>query len=107
MLRAGLPNSHSISYQSRVGPLRWLGPPTISELERLSGSGVRAVLVVPVSFVSDHLETLYELGILIKQMAENKGIREYRVCPMFNDSFAFAEALAAVTIEKLGNYIGE
>ena len=83
---------YDLSYQSRSGPVKWLEPSTDHMLERLAGEGVRNLLVVPVSFVSDHIETLYEIDILYKRMAEGMGIRLERVDSL-NTSPLFIAAL--------------
>ncbi|TAL25256.1 MAG: ferrochelatase [Nitrospirae bacterium] len=63
-----------LSYQSKSGPVKWLEPSTDEKLKELAAEGVRNILVVPISFVSDHIETLYEIDILYKRMAEGLGI---------------------------------
>lgn len=63
----------SFGYQSRSGPVKWLEPSTEQEIERLAREGVRDILVVPISFVSDHIETLYEVDILYKGLAQSHG----------------------------------
>ena len=68
-----------LSYQSKSGPVRWLEPSTDEKLKELAGEGVKNVLVVPISFVSDHIETLYEIDILYKNLAEKLGIKLKRV----------------------------
>jgi ferrochelatase len=87
-----------LCYQSRVGPLKWIGPSTEELITEVAGRGVRAVLVVPVSFVSDHLETLYEIDILYKNMAERSGIAEWRRAPSLNDAPLFIEALKTIVL---------
>ncbi len=67
-----------LGYQSKSGPVRWLEPSTDDVLRRLSAEGVKDVVVVPISFVSDHIETLYEIDILYKKVAEDLGMRLYR-----------------------------
>jgi len=87
-----------LCYQSRVGPLKWIGPSTEELIHELAWRGVRSVLVVPVSFVSDHLETLYEIDILYKNMAEQSGITEWRRAPSLNDAPLFIEALKTIVL---------
>ncbi|HEC96934.1 MAG TPA: ferrochelatase [Nitrospirae bacterium] len=70
---------YHISYQSRSGPVKWLGPSTDEVIIELSGKGVRRIVVVPVSFVSDHIETLYEIDILYRGLAEKNGTELRRV----------------------------
>lgn len=82
----------SLSYQSKSGPVQWVGPSTDEMLGELAGKGVKNLLVVPVSFVSDHIETLYEIDILYKTMAEKLGMRLERVASL-NTSPLFIRAL--------------
>jgi protoporphyrin/coproporphyrin ferrochelatase len=67
--------SGTLCYQSRSGPVKWLGPSTPELLTRLAAAGTGNVLVMPLSFVSDHVETLYEIDIQYRQMAISLGIR--------------------------------
>jgi ferrochelatase len=84
----------SLSYQSKVGPVKWLEPATADHLPALAAQGVREVLVVPVAFVSDHIETLHEQRILLFDVARKAGIQRYEVANALNDSPLFARALA-------------
>ncbi len=88
-----------LCYQSRVGRLKWIGPSTEELLEDLARRGVKTVLVVPVSFVSDHLETLYEIDILYKEMAHKLGITEFYRAPSLNGAPRFIEALKTIVLE--------
>ena len=63
-----------LSYQSKSGPVKWLEPSTEEMIRELAKEGVRNLLVVPISFVSDHIETLYEIDILYKALAESLGV---------------------------------
>lgn len=63
-----------LCYQSRSGPVEWLSPSTPTMIRTLANEGCRNILMVPISFVSDHIETLYEIDILYKQQAEELGI---------------------------------
>ncbi len=74
---------YALSYQSRTGPVKWLSPGTGDMLKELGRGGTKRVLVVPVSFVSDHIETLYEIDILYKGLAAELGI-ELRRAPALN-----------------------
>ncbi|OGQ96544.1 MAG: ferrochelatase [Deltaproteobacteria bacterium RIFOXYD12_FULL_57_12] len=64
-----------LCFQSRSGPVEWLAPSTPEMLEQLAREGCRNILMVPISFVSDHVETLYEIDILYRQQAERLGMR--------------------------------
>jgi ferrochelatase len=91
--------AHSISYQSRAGRAQWLAPDTVEEVRRLGREGVRNLVVVPVSFVSDHIETLHELDIRLKAEAEQAGISAFLRVPALNDSPAFIRALKDIVLE--------
>lgn len=82
-----------LSYQSKSGPVKWLEPSTEDMITRLAKKGVKNLLVVPISFVSDHIETLYEIDILYKDMARKLGMNLQRV-ESLNTSPKFIEALA-------------
>jgi ferrochelatase len=84
----------SLSYQSKVGPVKWLEPSTIDHLAALAGQKVSEVLVVPVAFVSDHIETLHEQRILLRDVAVKAGIQRYEVANALNGSRLYARALA-------------
>lgn len=96
----GIP--HSISYQSRMGRTEWLEPDTVGEVVRLGREGVRRLVVVPVSFVSDHIETLHELDIRLKETARKAGIPAFLRVPALNDSPAFIRALRDITLSAGG-----
>jgi len=90
--------SWSLSYQSKSGPVQWLGPSTDKMIEDLAGNGIKNLLVVPVSFVSDHIETLYEIDILYKNMAAAFGMRLERV-ESLNISPLFISALKDIVLK--------
>ncbi len=81
-----------LSYQSRSGPVRWLEPSTDEKIRELASKEVKNLLVVPVSFVSDHIETLYEIDILYKEMAGKLGMRLIRT-ESLNTQPLFIQAL--------------
>jgi ferrochelatase len=96
-MRAQLPDlSHTLAYQSRVGPVPWIGPTTEEAIDRLAGEGVRDLLVIPISFVSDHIETLYEVDMLYGDQARARGIATFRRIESLNDAPTFLDALADV-----------
>ncbi len=84
-----------LSYQSKSGPVKWLEPSTEDMITRLAKKGIKNLLVVPISFVSDHIETLYEIDILYKGMARKFGMNLQRV-ESLNTSPKFIEALADI-----------
>jgi len=91
--RAGLPN-WQITYQSRVGPTRWLGPDTVDYLT--ANARGRVVVAVPIAFVSEHLETLYDMDILARQAALKAGALDFRRVPALGTRPDFIAALADV-----------
>ena len=91
--------SYSLCYQSKVGPVKWLEPSVETEIDRLVSEGVDRVMVVPISFVSENLETLYELDIQKKKYALNKGIIQYERVDTAQDSDSFIEMLYNIVME--------
>ena len=87
-----------LCFQSRSGPVRWLAPSTPEMLARLAGEGVRQVLMVPISFVSDHVETLYEIDILYRDQAAGLGMRLART-PGLNARPQFVAALKQLVVD--------
>jgi ferrochelatase len=96
MQRLGSTLPHSLSFQSKVGPVKWLRPSTDEMIRKLAVDGVSQLLLVPVSFVSEHIETLYELDILYRHVAEEVGIAHYRRVPALNCRSDFIGALAGL-----------
>ncbi|HEX8908382.1 MAG TPA: ferrochelatase [Anaeromyxobacteraceae bacterium] len=93
--RCGLPPGRwTVTYQSRIGPTKWLGPDTVQYLER-SARG-RAVVTVPIAFVSEHLETLYDLDILAREAAARGGALGYARAKAVGARPDFAAALADI-----------
>jgi ferrochelatase len=90
-----------LAYQSRTGPVKWIGPGTEETLEQLGLEGVTDVLVVPLSFVSDHIETLYEVDMLFADAAREAGIVHYRRTEALNTSPLFVDALAGLVEDHL------
>lgn len=84
-----------VSYQSRVGPLEWIGPSTDDEIERAGRDGV-ALVVVPIAFVSEHSETLVELDIEYKHLADQAGVKTYVRVPAVGTHSDFIEGLATM-----------
>lgn len=98
--RLQLPNRQLLAYQSRTGPVKWLGPGTEEVLEQLGHEGVKDVLVVPLSFVSDHIETLYEVDLLFEETARKAGITGYFRPDALNTHPVFIDALAHLVLEQ-------
>jgi len=89
--------SGELCFQSRSGPVRWLTPSTPEMLATLAAAGVREVLMLPLSFVSDHVETLYEIDILYREQAREMGMDLVRV-ESLNDAPDFIDTLADLVL---------
>jgi ferrochelatase len=105
--RVQLSNRHRLAYQSRTGPVKWIGPGTEETLRELGREGVTDVLVIPLSFVSDHIETLYEVDLLFADAARASGISGYRRVDALNASPAFIRALARLVERHLDGVQGQ
>ena len=93
----GWPNT-TLCYQSRVGPLKWLQPYTEQVVRAKATAGVKQMLVYPIAFVSDHIETLYELGMTYAELAKSLGVREYHVTPALNVQPLLIDALKTLVL---------
>jgi ferrochelatase len=96
------PRTHLVCYQSRVGPAKWLQPPLTGTIERLGGEGVKEMLVVPISFVTEHIETLHEINIEAREEAKKVGIEIFRMMPAVGDSPLFIGALKELVLDAVG-----
>jgi len=97
----GTQNPYLLAYQSDVGPVRWLGPSTEQVLRRLGARGQKHVLVVPIAFTSDHIETLSELDREYGEVAHQAGITQYKRAPALNDRPLFLDGLAHIVRDHL------
>jgi len=84
-------NQVYLAYQSKVGPLKWLTPSLERVLEEIKN---KKALIYPIAFTIDNSETVFELDIEYKEVAEKLGFKTYRVCRCPNDSESFVRALA-------------
>ena len=91
-----------LSFQSRSGTVKWLQPATDETIIKLAKEGVKNLLVVPISFVSDHVETLYEIDILYKELAGRHGIN-FKRCKSLNTSEKFINALKELVMERIAD----
>lgn len=97
----GINNDHKLAYQSRVGPVQWLKPYTDDVLVELGKNGVKSLLAVPVSFVSEHIETLEEIDMEYKELALESGIENWGRVPALNCTSSFINDLADAVNEAL------
>ena len=95
---------HSISFQSRVTKVEWLGPATDKIIPELGENGVKNLLVIPVAFVNDHSETLFELDIFNRDLAIKAGIKQYEVMPALNDSPKFISAMKELVLQRMDSW---
>ena len=91
---------HTLCYQSKVGASRWLQPSLHETLRTLGKRHTKNVLVIPIAFVSDHVETLSEINIEAREEALAHGIKQFEMMPGLNDSHPFIRALAEMVIGR-------
>lgn len=98
--------NYVISYQSRVGPLKWIGPSTDEVIIKYSNEK-KGIVIVPITFVSEHSETLVELDIEYKKLAEKNGCGFYKRVPALGIEENFIEGLAALVLKQKtrGNFV--
>ena len=97
---------YTISYQSRVGPLKWIGPST-EEVIIESSKEKRGIVIAPVAFVSEHSETLVELDIEYKKLAKKNGCNFYKRVPALGIEENFIKGLTELVLQKQtkGNFV--
>ncbi|KAL3529899.1 hypothetical protein ACH5RR_009221, partial [Cinchona calisaya] len=98
-------NPYTLAYQSRVGPVEWLKPYTDETIIELGEKGVKSLLAVPISFVSEHIETLEEIDVEYKELALKSGIEKWGRVPALGCEPTFIADLADAVIESLP-YVG-
>ena len=101
MERGGWKNRHRLCYQSKVGASKWLQPSLHATLRHLSDETVKDICIVPISFVSDHVETLGEIDHEAREEAHQLGIEQFEMTSGLNDSPTFILALAELTMSAL------
>lgn len=95
----------TVCYQSRVGPLKWIGPSTDEEIRR-AATDEKGICLVPVAFVSEHSETLVELDIEYREMAEDLGVRSYDRVATVCDTSVFIEGLGQAVMDLINGPLG-
>ncbi|KAK9842615.1 hypothetical protein WJX84_007488 [Apatococcus fuscideae] len=99
--RRGVQNGHTLAYQSRVGPVEWLRPYTDETIRNLGANGTKSMLAIPISFVSEHIETLEEIDVEYRELAESVGIEHWGRVPALNTNEVFIKDLANAILEAL------
>jgi ferrochelatase len=101
MDQGGWSNDHRLCYQSKVGASRWLEPSLRQTLRQVASEKRREVCIVPISFVSDHVETLGEIDHHARQEAQLLGIERFEMTRGLNDSPTFIQALAELVLAAI------
>ena len=99
--RMGVKNEHVLAYQSRVGPVEWLQPYTDDVIRSLGKKGTKAMVAVPISFVSEHIETLEEIDMEYRELAEESGVQQWGRVPALDTNPVFIDDLADAVIQSL------
>ncbi len=94
-------HEYHLCFQSKVGPAKWLEPSLDNVIKDLAGQRKRQLLIVPVSFVSDHIETLFELDVEYRIVADKENIENFIVMQGLNDSKVFVAALKELAVQAL------
>ncbi|MBL4672633.1 MAG: ferrochelatase [Arenicella sp.] len=102
-LRARLPQDQdsTLAYQSRATPRPWVKPSTIETLQKLGSEGIKNIVVLPISFVNDHIETLFEIDQELRDEALESGVEHYARVPVFNTDAALIAILKSIVVESL------
>ena len=95
-------SNYTICYQSRVGPLKWIGPSTTEAIDQAINDNVE-IVIVPIAFVSDHSETLVELDIEYREYAKQKDFDKYHVVPALNINKTFISSLGNIVKKGLSS----
>ncbi len=98
MQTLGRKNDHSLAYQSKVGPVEWLQPYTEDAIVGLASKGVGELVVVPISFVSEHIETLEEIDIEYREIAEEAGVHVFNRVPALDTNPIFIQTLVDIVL---------
>ena len=97
----GVTNEHVLAYQSRVGPVEWLKPYTDDVIRELGEKKTKAMVAVPISFVSEHIETLEEMDMEYRELAEESGVEQWGRVPALDTNPVFIDDLANAVVESL------
>jgi len=104
VIECGKWNSPStLCYQSKVGPMKWLKPSLMETVEHLAGKNRKHLLVIPIAFVTDHIETLHEINIDVRKHAMAHGVQQFELTPALNDHPKFIRCLAELVQAQLAS----
>ncbi|HWG58706.1 MAG TPA: ferrochelatase [Candidatus Acidoferrales bacterium] len=96
------PNPWRLCFQSKVGPQQWLQPSLTATIEKIGEEGMQRMLVIPISFLTEHIETLHEINIEAREQARSRGIADFHMMPALNDSPLLIRALADLVLRAVG-----
>src|SRR5271165_5532222 len=99
-------NPYVLCYQSKVGLQKWLQPSLTGTIEKMAADGIRRMLVIPISFLTEHIETLHEINIEAREHAEALGVTDFHMMPALNDSPLLIRALADLVLRSVGMRAG-
>ncbi|HEV8537650.1 MAG TPA: ferrochelatase, partial [Bacteroidota bacterium] len=94
---------HTLCYQSKVGPTEWLRPSLGTTMRELASKGRRHLLIIPIAFVTEHIETLHEINIEAREDAKRLGIEQFEKMPALNDNPKFIQCLADLVLKNAMN----
>lgn len=97
---AGRDHDYLLSFQSATGPVKWVGPDTLATIDKLAGEGIKQLIIVPISFISDNIETLYDIDIVMQKRCHNLDMLPLIRTAMFNAEPDFIEFMAGLVREK-------
>ena len=92
---------HTLCFQSKVGPMKWLKPSLIETVERLAQENRKYMLIIPIAFVTDHIETLHEINIDVRKHAITLGVQQFELMTALNDHPKFIDCLADLITRQL------
>jgi ferrochelatase len=103
MQRGGWKNNHTLCFQSKVGRRKWLTPSLTDTIDELARAGEKNLLLVPIAFVTEHIETLHEINIEAREQARKLGVVQFEMMPAVGDSPTFIAALTDVVLRSLSD----
>ncbi len=90
-----------LCYQSKVGPQRWIGPSLVDTINALAHKGRKHILVIPIAFVTEHIETLHEINIEVREEAEHLGVEQFETMKALNDHPLFIQCLKDLVLSTI------
>ena len=102
MDKGGWKNKHTLCFQSKVGRRKWLSPSLTDTIDALVRAGEKKLLVVPIAFVTEHIETLHEINIEAREQAMKLGVEQFEMMPSVGDSSTLISALAGRVLQAIG-----